>query len=175
MAPGLVEEWASREGFRLSGDDRSPPTKKSANRSAIAWEPVRRPLRAIPTRNPVHRAKEREREELGVALREDSRVHAFLDDAPHACVKGVAPRDHRLEVSGGQCFEVQKERRSVQFVDDRVDEGVDQASQLDVGGRAAPVDLLEQTGQPVERILVAGEEDLFLVLEVVVEIPLFHV
>ncbi len=32
----------------------------------------RRPVRAIPTRNPVHRAKQREREELGVALREHS-------------------------------------------------------------------------------------------------------
>ena len=29
--------------------------------------------------------------------------------------------------------------------------------------------------QPIERVLVAREEDVFLVAEVVIEIPLFHV
>ena len=74
-----------------------------------------------------------------------------------------------------QRFEIQKERRAVQLVEDGVDERVDQAPQLDVGGRAARVDLLEQLRQAIERVLVAGEEDLFLVLEVVVEVPLLHV
>ena len=80
-----------------------------------------------------------------------------------------------LRCSGGQRFEIEKQRRAVQLVEDRVDERVDQPPQLDVGGRAAAVDLLEQLRQPIERVLVAGEEDLFLVLEVVVEVPLLHV
>ena len=46
---------------------------------------------------------------------------------------------------------------------------------LSSAGSAAALDLLEQLHQPIERVLVAGEEDLFLVLEVVVEVPLLHV
>ena len=40
---------------------------------------------------------------------------------------------------------------------------------------ALRVDVVEQLRQAIERVLMAGEEDLFLVLEVVVEIPLLHV
>ena len=47
--------------------------------------------------------------------------------------------------------------------------------QLVVGRRVAAVDLLEQLDQAIERVLVAGEQDLFLVAEVVVEVALLHV
>src|SRR6185295_5601906 len=56
-----------------------------------------------------------------------------------------------------------------------VHERVDQTPQLLVGRLAAVADRVEQRSQTIERILVAGEQDLFLVLEVVVEISLLHV
>ena len=56
-----------------------------------------------------------------------------------------------------------------------MDEGANQLAQLVVGGAVTLFVLFEDGEQLVERVLVAGEEDLFLVLEVVVEIPLLHV
>ena len=55
------------------------------------------------------------------------------------------------------------------------DERTDQAPQLLLGGEAAAFHVVENREQPIERVLVAGEEDLFLVAEVVIKVPLLHV
>ena len=63
----------------------------------------------------------------------------------------------------------------MQLVEDGVHECHDQAPQLVFGRDAALFDLVEQLVEPVERVLMAREEDLFLVAEVVVQVPLLHV
>src|SRR6187399_1324544 len=51
----------------------------------------------------------------------------------------------------------------------------DQLSQFLIGARAGLLDLGEQMREAIERVLMAGEQNLFLVPEVVVEVPLLHV
>ena len=57
----------------------------------------------------------------------------LLDDLPHAVIELVAPGDHRLQVRRRQRLEIEEQRGAVQLVEDRVDEGDDQAPQLLVG------------------------------------------
>ena len=87
----------------------------------------------------------------------------------------VAPDDDRLQMRGRQRLEVEEQRRTVQFVEDRVDERAHQPAQLVLGRHPAVLDVVEQLHQPIERVLVAGEENLLLVLEVVIEVALLHV
>src|SRR5262249_44431508 len=68
----------------------------------------------------------------------------------------------------------QKERRAVQFVEDHVDGTGDEPAQLRFRRRRTAHGVVEQFLEAIVRIFVAGEEDLFLVLEVVVEIALLH-
>src|SRR5262245_62299901 len=51
----------------------------------------------------------------------------------------------------------------------------DEVPQLLIRRRVALLHALEQLHQLIERILVAGEENLLLVLEVVIEVALLHV
>ena len=74
-----------------------------------------------------------------------------------------------------QRFEIEEQRRAVQLVEDRVHERGHETAQLLVGRRRARLDPLEQLRQAIERVLVAGKENLFFVLEVVVEVPFLHV
>ena len=135
--PDCVEEPGRRGSRKASGVSRrrSQPADEEIGEQIRDRLRARRAVRAVPPRDPVHRAEQREREQLRIAVRRRRPRHAFLDDAAHALVERVAPRDHRLEVRGGQRFEIEKQRRAVQLVEDRVDEGVDQAPQLGVGGR----------------------------------------
>src|SRR5581483_265060 len=50
----------------------------------------------------------------------------------------------------------------------------DQPAHLLLGAGAALLHLVEQREQPVERVLMAGEQNLFLVAEVVIEVALLH-
>src|SRR5262245_5248138 len=134
-----------------------------------------RPLRIEPARNPVHRAEQREGEQLRVATAERARAHTFFEHFANAAVELIATNDDRFQVRRRQRLEIEEERRAVQFVEDRVHEGDDQAPDFLVGRKPTVLDLLEQLNQAIERVLVAGEEDVFLVLEVVVEIALLHV
>jgi hypothetical protein len=71
--------------------------------------------------------------------------------------------------------QIEKERGAVQLVQDHVDCSRDEAPELCLCRCGAADGVVEQFLQAVVGIFVAGEEDLFLVLEVVVEIPLLHV
>jgi len=62
----------------------------------------------------------------------------------------------------------------VQHVDEQVHEGHDQPVQLAVGSKAALLDIVHLREDQAERVIVAGEEDLFLVAEIVVQIPWGH-
>src|SRR6187455_1378513 len=98
-------------------------------------------LWTVPARDPVDGAKQREGEKLRIAACEDAGLHAFLEDAADALVERIASGNDRLEVGRRERFEVEKQRGAVQFVEDRMDERVNQASQLDVRRRSAGVDL----------------------------------
>src|SRR5262249_2513581 len=91
-----------------------------------------------------------------------------------AVLEFVAPHDRRLQVRGRQRFEIEKERRAVQLIEDGMYERVDEAPELLVRAEAAVLDLVQELHQAIERVLVAREENLLLVLEVVVEVPLLH-
>src|SRR6185295_18006780 len=86
-----------------------------------------------------------------------------------------AADDHRLEMRGRERLELEEQRRAVQLVEDRVHERDDETAQLLVGPKVALLDGVEQLEELIERVLMAGEEDLLLVLEVVVEVSLLHV
>ena len=74
-----------------------------------------------------------------------------------------------------QRLQVERQRRALQLVEHHVDEREDQLAQLVVRrATASACTSVHQRQQHVERVVVAGEEDLFLVAEVVVEIPLRH-
>src|SRR5258706_95589 len=55
-------------------------------------------FRVVPARDPVARAQDRERVELGVAGAKRALADAGLDHRPHAAVEAVALRHHLLEV-----------------------------------------------------------------------------
>src|SRR3954470_6954536 len=75
----------------------------------------------------------------------------------------------------GERFEFQNQRGSMELVEDRVHARDDERPQLVRRFDAALLDVIEQRQQTIEGVLVAGKENLFLVLEVVVEISLLHV
>ena len=156
------------------GLKRRPPTKKSANRFAMVCE--------LAGPSGLY--------QRGIQLTAPNSANASsfgspLAKAPLAIPSSITRRTPlsnasrramtALQVRRRQRLEIQKQCRPVQFVEDGVHKRVDETAQLDVGAGAAAFDLLEQLGEAVERVLVAGEENLFLVLEVVVEIPLLHV
>src|SRR2546422_100355 len=63
----------------------------------------------------------------------------------------------------------------MELVEDQVDGCDDEASQFLVRTGLAAHDVVEQFEEPIQRVLVACEQDLLLVSKVVVEVPLFHV
>src|SRR5207253_656450 len=67
-----------------------------------------------------------------------------------------------------------EESRAMQFVENRVDERHDEPTQLHLRSIVASRDLVEEREDPVEGVLMAGEEDLFLVAKVVVQIAFVH-
>src|SRR5204863_3905326 len=99
----------------------------------------------------------------------------LFDDLPHPAVEPVAARDDELEVRRRQRFELKEERRSVQFVENRMHERDDQRPELLARRDIAVLNAIEKLQQSIERVLVTGEEDLLLVFEVVVEIAFLHV
>src|SRR2546428_10332280 len=128
-----------------------------------------------PARNPVHRAENREREQLGIASTELPFRDSVLEHLAHAALEAIAPCDDRLQVRRRQRLQIEQQRRPVQLVENRVDERDDEPPQLLVRIHAALLDIVEQLHEEVERVLVAGGEDLFLVAEVVIEVALLHV
>src|SRR5262249_28755196 len=77
-------------------------------------------------------------------------------------------------VRRGQRLEIQEQRGSVQFVENRVDERDDQAAQLFIRRGVAVLGFFEQREQAVQRVLVARQQNFFLVPVVVVQIAFLH-
>ena len=111
---------------------------------------------------------------FGSPGREAALVHALLDDRAQPAVERVAAGDDLAQQRRRQGLQIERERGRLQLVEDEVHEGQHQLAQLLVGRRGLGAHIVEQVQQHVERVLVAGVEDLFLVAEVVVEIALRH-
>jgi hypothetical protein len=92
----------------------------------------------------------------------------------NAVIELVALGDDALEQRRRQRFGIERQRGAVQVVEDQVHEREHQPPQLRVRRRFLRLDIRHQRQQLIERILVAREENLFLVLEVVVEVALGH-
>ena len=75
---------------------------------------------------------------------------------------------------GRKRFQIEEQGGAVELIDDGVDERNDQAAKLLLGIESASLHFVEQLVQPIERVLMAGEKDVFLVAEIVVEVPLLH-
>src|SRR5262245_750729 len=71
-------------------------------------------------------------------------------------------------------FEIEEERRALQLVENGVDRSDDQLAQLALWRVIALFDPIEDGQELVERVLMAGVEDVFLAAEVVVEVALLH-
>src|SRR5439155_20349821 len=100
---------------------------------------------------------------------------AFRESLPYPAVEPIAPRDDRFEMRGRGRFELQNQRRAMQLVENGVNGRIDKRAELLCRAEPAVFDLVEKLQQPIERVLVAGEQNLFFVLEVVVEIAFLHV
>src|SRR5260370_29552047 len=101
-------------------------------------------FRAVPPRNPVDGAENREREELRVSLGERAGPDALLEHFPHAAIEPVTARDDGLEVRWRPGFEIEGQGGAVQLVENRVDEGDDQPADLLVGRKSAELDLAQE-------------------------------
>ena len=91
-----------------------------------------------------------------------------------AVIELIALGDDALEERRRQRFGIERQRRAMQVVEDQVDEREHEPAQLGFRRRRFGLHVGHQRQQLVERVLVAGEENLFLVLEVVVEVALRH-
>ena len=127
-----------------------------------------------PSRDPVHGAQDREGQELRVARGEGAGVHPFLQQAADPAVEAIALRDDAAQQGRGEGLEVQGHGRPTEVVQDVVHERLDEAPQLPWRRASGRLDLLEHLEEDVEGVVVTEEEDLFLVLEVVVQAALGH-
>ncbi len=104
--------------------------------------------------------------ELRLVIAEGAARHPVGDDFAQAAIDAIPPPDDGLEVCGRQCDQVREQRRAVEHVDNRVHEGHDQRSDFLVGRLIVLGDFVQQIDQSIERVLVAGEQNFFLVAEV---------
>jgi hypothetical protein len=131
-------------------------------------------LRIEPLRDPVDGAHHGELDQLRIARLEGALVDALLDDGPHALVELIALCNHALEEHGRQGFGIQCQRGAVELVENQVDEGEHQLAKFRFRARGVGLHVGHERQQHIERVLVTSEENLFLVLEVVVEVALGH-
>jgi hypothetical protein len=133
-----------------------------------------RAARVEPAWDPVDGAQDREGQQLRVSGGEGSLGHALAQEAPHAAVHRVALGHDAAQQPRRQGREVQGQRRAVQLVDDHVHELLDQAPQPPLGAAALLRHAPQQAEQYVQGVVVAEEQHLLLVPEVVVEVALGH-
>jgi hypothetical protein len=129
----------------------------------------------VPPRDPVDGAEDRECHELRVAAGEQASPHAVAQHLPESTVDPIASGDDLPEQRRCQGVHFKRPRRAVQHVDEQVNEGDDQPVQLAVRCEAGLLDIFQFREDQAERVIVAGEEDLFLVAEVVVQVAWSHV
>src|SRR6266571_1455237 len=127
-----------------------------------------------PARDPVHGAEQRKGQQLRITGGELAALDAVLEQPADAALELIAAGDDGLEMGRRQRLEIEKQRRAVELVEDRVDKRGDQLPQLLVRSDLAPGDRVEQLGQSVERVLMTGKQNLFLVAEIVIEVSLLH-
>ena len=135
---------------------------------------ARRAVRVEPARDPVHGAEQREREQLRIAG----------PNTPVAIPSSSTCRTpwsnvSRRTITAFRCAGVSASRSrnsAVPCSSSRIvwTNATIRRRSFSSGGRPL-CSIVEQLHQPIERVLVAGEENLFLVLEVVVEVALLHV
>src|SRR4051812_21526338 len=80
----------------------------------------RRAVRVEPARNPVDGTEDGKRQELRAAWRKCAIANAGVNHAAKATIELVAPGNHGFEVRWGECFQIEKQRGTVQFVQDRM-------------------------------------------------------
>src|SRR4029077_20712545 len=128
------------------------------------------PGRVEPSRDPVESAQDSEGEQLRVARCKRPVLDSRLHDTADAAIKQVTSGDDCLEVRRRQGLEIHEERRTMELVEDHVHAAENQLPQFAVRVEVALLDVCEQLEQEIQRILVAGKENLLFVPEVVVEI-----
>ena len=171
----LCESWTgAARRLQPSVDDRRPPTKKSPNRSAIV-------LRAGGTSGLYQR---------GIQFTAPNSAKARSFGSPPAKTPVFIPSSStrrtplsnasRRAMTALRCAgeSASRSRNSaVPCSSSRIvwtNASISRRSLTSAGDAAGSISV-EQLRQPIERVLVAREEDLLLVLEVVVEVPLLHV
>jgi hypothetical protein len=121
-------------------------------------------------RRPVERAEEGARGDDGVAASQFAAAHAGGDERPDAALVAIALGDDERAQAGGQRVDLEVRRRSFDAVDQAQDVRHGQRVQPRPEGGAAGPRRAQREQQPVQRAILAEEQDLVLAAEVVVQV-----
>ena len=121
-------------------------------------------------RRPVERAEKGARGDDGVAAPQLAAADAGGDERPHAALVAIALGDDERAQAGGQRVDLEVRRRSFDAVDQAQDVRHRQRVQPRTERAAARPRCAERQQQPVQRAILAEEQDLVLAAEVVVQV-----
>jgi hypothetical protein len=130
-----------------------------------------RPFRPEPVRGPVERAEKGPRRHRGVGGAQDATLDAVGDDRAHAAFVAIALGDDRRAQPRRQRVDLEVRRRSLDFVEQAEDVGDRHLVQaLGKPPRTIAAHVGQRLEQPIERSVLAEEEDFVLAAEVMIEI-----
>jgi len=129
-----------------------------------------RPLGAKPVRRPVERAEERAGRHRGIAAAQLAAAHAAGDERADAALVPIAFRDDERPQTGRKRVDLQVRRRTFHVVYQAPDVRGGEVAQAPIERRSRRAGAGKRGEQPVERAILAEEEELLLAAEVVIKV-----